>query len=1027
MAEVVGLVSAGVGIAAFALQLASTINKLHQICTLKPCEVTKDLHSLSKKLQILHQFVLSLKPWEGCPPVDAMINHVQSQYGDIELALEELLAKFGEENVDHRQRWKRIKLVLSSHAKQIERIRQDINDITASLTLVCCFVAPGQSPLIQNPRGTAPTDTSAFQAQEGHPIEADGETVEVSPEVVTGARFLPPPERRIISSISKKRAPFRGVRHCDASCHLTTHLSGRFWSLQYTPPAILARKTEGERSECRRIGVNLRLALSRYGIPIAIMAGLEYMVDGRGFALQPALTVQKIVRYTSPGFETIWRLEEGLINFPEARERLLQMYRSDQSLKDHRDPAGNSYIQKIVRYPWLLRKKDQFNLLHLFVSEFDATFADETQTFLTRCASWIGEGWRLDLLQSILEYGFDAAAIHPPVFEEWPVACSPDWDSVEFTPDPFFVEYVGILLKHNPDFPGSTPLHNALLNETFESARSWVHGSQALERNVNFLGQTPLHIATTSPELCRLVLDAGHDPDVNDKWGATPLMYAAAMGQTEVAKLLLSWGARPLLRDTQLNWCFFDYAFCRDHWNLAMDALLHIKSQYESDEFQLIVRFVIMRAISRDLPLSQLRDRFLLRIIKLADDINFTIKDDSEGVEDNNLMHYASSLEMASTLVQCGFDRFNQRNSKGHLAINSLSRHCTASLVNLYLENGTDVNNVGQDGRTVLFDLLSTLVQGGINNWLRWDIMDAINLCLDAGINVFTADGCICPCSPSGCHISSAFELDFPSNPWLSHAPGPVWAFEFITLIEEYRGKEDAKAMLLAFCQRLMCDDPDISIAHVCCHRGKGTIRRSLFCEKSERLQDDDIWEILDEEKDFIETLEEEVQKLSSLPFNKLRTKLMVILKEKYDARLGREKNERAEDTFNSGPKRMIIHKVDYKNDRYCINLSRTPPSFVTSASRAIAKYAFWMQHESSRTHPYPFRNSREAGWFDRRLSWLVEFMSVMEITPEILANEMRYISIKETRTEKVDANLTTKKFFEALERAGIDDEHSCA
>jgi hypothetical protein len=135
MAEVVGLVSAGVGIAAFALQLASTIDTLHQICTINPSDVTKDLQSLSKKLEILHQFVLSLEPWEGCPPVHSMIDYVQSQYKDIEPALEELLAKFGDENGGQRRRWKRVKLVLSSHTKQIERIRQDINDITASLTL----------------------------------------------------------------------------------------------------------------------------------------------------------------------------------------------------------------------------------------------------------------------------------------------------------------------------------------------------------------------------------------------------------------------------------------------------------------------------------------------------------------------------------------------------------------------------------------------------------------------------------------------------------------------------------------------------------------------------------------------------------------------------------------------------------------------------------------------------------------------------------------------------------------------------
>jgi hypothetical protein len=293
---------------------------------------------------------------------------------------------------------------------------------------------------------------------------------------------------------------------------------------------------------------------------------------------------------------------------------------------------------------------------------------------------------------------------------------------------------------------------------------------------------------------------------------------------------------------------------------------------------------------------------FLRSIIKLADDVNFTINDPFRGVEGNTLMHYASDLEMASTLVQCGFDRFDQRNSRGELAINSLSRLSTASLVNFCLENGTDINNVSQDGRTILFDLLSTLGQYK-NDWLAWEDMDAINICLDAGLNIFATDGCICPCSPNGCQISSGFELDLTSCSWFSYNPGPVWAFEFLMLIEEYRGIEDAKTMLLAFHRRLMCNDAEISIAHVCCHRGQGVNRGSYGHKK---LQDDDIREILDEESDFIEALEEEMQQLASLPFGKLRAKLMAVLKEKVDARLESEKNERTKYDSDSNRKFMV-------------------------------------------------------------------------------------------------------------------------
>lgn len=86
MAELVGLASAGVGIAAFALQLAGTIKTLKEICSSKPFEASRDLQSLSMKLEILHEVVLSLSPWEGCRPVDATTNLIHSRYKDIESA-----------------------------------------------------------------------------------------------------------------------------------------------------------------------------------------------------------------------------------------------------------------------------------------------------------------------------------------------------------------------------------------------------------------------------------------------------------------------------------------------------------------------------------------------------------------------------------------------------------------------------------------------------------------------------------------------------------------------------------------------------------------------------------------------------------------------------------------------------------------------------------------------------------------------------------------------------------------------------
>ncbi|RSL90133.1 hypothetical protein CEP52_014675 [Fusarium oligoseptatum] len=133
MAEViVGFVSAGVGIAAFALQISKSIDALRQM-RLKPGEARKDLTNLLGILEILHQAVSLLKAWEGCQPVDSIIQHVQQRYDKIEPTLRDLLEKYQEKEDGHSRPWKKI---LARHPKQqIRDLREDINDLINILNL----------------------------------------------------------------------------------------------------------------------------------------------------------------------------------------------------------------------------------------------------------------------------------------------------------------------------------------------------------------------------------------------------------------------------------------------------------------------------------------------------------------------------------------------------------------------------------------------------------------------------------------------------------------------------------------------------------------------------------------------------------------------------------------------------------------------------------------------------------------------------------------------------------------------------
>ncbi|KAI8689182.1 hypothetical protein NCS55_00174600 [Fusarium keratoplasticum] len=1009
MAEViVGFVSAGVGIAAFALQISKGIDALRQM-RLKPGEARKDLTTLLEILEILHQAVSLLKGWEGYQPVDGIIQHVQKRYDKIEPALQDLLERYQENGEGHGRQWKR---VLARYPKQqIRDLREDINEIINILNLAF-MAAQCQPPSTQEltPTNNRHTDPSETQEGDLHRLEDEGDASEMktcTTMVTNPPTSKPDQEHRVVLSMAKTSSNACGARRYDCSCHLTS-VSGRFWFLQYTPLSMFVGSPGVRASGCGCTGLRLRLALSKYGVPVAIVAGIGLMVDGSGFSLQPSLRVERIVKYTSPGFETIWRLEKGLISFPEARTRFIEQYRSDSSLRHHKDPSGNSYIQD----PWIYRLDDQISLLRILVADCQMTLADETESFLVQCANWSTKGCHRTLIDIILNSGFDASAIHASPSENWPIPSFETWGVSKMVPDPFFIDFIGTILRHSPSYSGSTNLHNVLLNGPIEAAAHWLYQLQPLENNVNFLGQTPLHIVTTRPDLCRLVLDAGHGVDVTDKLGATPLMYAAAMGQIEVAKLLILRGAGPGLRDARRDWTFLDYAFVCKHWNLALNALLTIQTMVKPSIFQHVVQYALVRAFRHRNALTE-DTTFLPKLIQLSDNVNFTFEDD--GVKDNNLMHYAGTLETASTLVQCGFNGFNQKNSKGKVAINSLASFCKAPLIQFCLERGTDVGNVDNNGRTILFHFVSRLAWFGEINW---DIIDSIKLCLGAGADPFITDDCICPCSPDGCHISSIFSNDF-SFISRFHYPtaGSFWAFEILTLLEEYCGIQAAEKFLLSLYRRVQCDTRHISIAHVCCHRGRGIGRGVWRPKRPPRLHDKDIEEILDEESDFIVALDMDMGEVTSFPFSKLCAEFMILFKREYD--LHQEEVMRWEEETSAEFSKLYPrgYEVDYRADEYKDAYPWGWPR-AYSIAQPMAEYAFWLQHERSRADKPLVRDFHKAGWFERRISRFLEFMDVMEVTFEMLEEEMWEISATPIFAKKMDTRETVKTFLEVIKEA---------
>lgn len=116
------------------------------------------------------------------------------------------------------------------------------------------------------------------------------------------------------------------------------------------------------------------------------------------------------------------------------------------------------------------------------------------------------------------------------------------------------------------------------------------------------------------------------------------------------------------------------------------------------------------------------------------------------------------------------------------------------------------------------------------------------------------------------------------------------------------------------------------------------------------------------------------------------------------------------------------MYEVDYKADRYKETFSVSSTALSEDlVARSMAQYAFWLQHECSRTDKPVLHDFNQADWLKKRISWFLELMKAMGVSAEILEKKMRSISVKETRTGMINCEETVKGFLEMLEKASVE------
>ncbi|PGH17530.1 hypothetical protein AJ79_01130 [Helicocarpus griseus UAMH5409] len=309
------IIRIAISIAAFALQVSNNINALRAVRKFNKGEVANQLDDLSSQLEILREILRLLEREEGYNVRELLIQNSWKNYGYIDNVVKRLLRDVRVQSSAKKFSLKSMRAGLSVEAReQIKVLWQKVDLVNGDLLLALelsqhlhrQFQTPEANTILSvehSQTQTSTCDTVSLIDEQHH-----GPTVS---SATTSSATMTEENTIRMKKCRQFNTTTGCIPYCDCSCHLTQNISGRFWGLQYTPIAVIFRKCNNENCALRRQQWNLRLALSKYGMSWAVPAGLDIFTGTKGYIIRPALSVERIVDYASPGFKVIQNFLRG--------------------------------------------------------------------------------------------------------------------------------------------------------------------------------------------------------------------------------------------------------------------------------------------------------------------------------------------------------------------------------------------------------------------------------------------------------------------------------------------------------------------------------------------------------------------------------------------------------------------------------------------------------------------------------------------------------------------------------------------
>ena len=430
---------------------------------------------------------------------------------------------------------------------------------------------------------------------------------------------------------------------------------------------------------------------------------------------------------------------------------------------------------------------------------------------------------------------------------------------------PFHHHATHVLFTHGVlGFAGLNPLLEAILIESESEVKSRLRKYSVLDRD-NLLKQSALHFAISRPQHLEFLLEAGADTNARDWNGRTPLMYAASAGSIDIVISLLRGGADPWSKDSLYGReDFMSYAVRQGHWQLVMAALDYLRQsgQYSNEQIRSLLNATIVLWAQED-PEDRSSQYFKDLLNWGADpEVCFTERwKDQQRETHNTLLHCIYNLTDFDTLISSGFRGFNQSNSVGAHALMKITLLCEPQLLRKCVESGCEVDHQDYEGRTALHisveELWDSFMQIEQDQYRHQSgAIECARILLQANADPLLGDFCQCACSKSGCtpaHILLKFHQHFRKHKSIYPLSQYIWTLEWIHLLEDVKGYEFAKQCILDLLR--VAKFEEMGLTHTCCHKRH---RRGLW----QALDEDEVIEIMDEEKEMIDDLEMQMREI---------------------------------------------------------------------------------------------------------------------------------------------------------------------